>query len=121
MLRITALIFFALTWSANAQTNRTELKRADLSGTNMEIVVSVVDVQPGNNLIRHTHHAWSNIGLGEAAGDTDSRYIPGTKDAGALPKAGKRKRINVQRSTVDPAAFPRRRGPTGCFGRDDVR
>ncbi|MCK1423925.1 cupin domain-containing protein [Bradyrhizobium sp. CW12] len=52
---VTALIF-ALTVSASAQSNGQELKRADLTGTDMEIIVSVVDVPPGNELPRHTHH-----------------------------------------------------------------
>ncbi|MCA1378894.1 MULTISPECIES: cupin domain-containing protein [unclassified Bradyrhizobium] len=57
MLRLAAVLFFAaLTFGAQAQTNRQELKRADLTGTNMEIIVSVVDVPPGNGLPRHTHH-----------------------------------------------------------------
>ncbi|MCK1420710.1 cupin domain-containing protein [Bradyrhizobium sp. 180] len=56
MLRLTAILFFVLTFAAQAQTNRQELKRADLTGTNMEVIVSVVDVPPGNNLARHTHH-----------------------------------------------------------------
>jgi quercetin dioxygenase-like cupin family protein len=56
MFRLAAALFFALTFAAQAQTNRQELKRADLTGTNMEIIISVVDVPPGNTLPRHTHH-----------------------------------------------------------------
>jgi len=56
MLRLAAVLFFALTFATQAQTNRQELKRADLTGTNMEIIVSVVDVPAGNSLPRHTHH-----------------------------------------------------------------
>ncbi|WP_422110165.1 hypothetical protein [Bradyrhizobium elkanii] len=33
----------------------------------MEIVVSVVDVQPGNNLIRHTHHGEEAVYVLEGA------------------------------------------------------
>jgi quercetin dioxygenase-like cupin family protein len=36
--------------------SRQELKRADLSGTNMEIIISVVEFQPGETLARHIHH-----------------------------------------------------------------
>ena len=32
------------------------MKRADLSGTNMEIIISVVEFQPGETLARHIHH-----------------------------------------------------------------
>ena len=67
MLRYLALIFFALTCAANAETNRTELKRADLTGTNMEIIVSVVDVTVGSNLARHTHHGEEAVYVLEGA------------------------------------------------------
>jgi quercetin dioxygenase-like cupin family protein len=40
---------------AVAQTSRTELKRGDLTGTNMEIVISVLEVPPGESIDRHTH------------------------------------------------------------------
>lgn len=34
---------------------RTIMKRADLTGTNMEIIVSVLEVPPGVNIAKHTH------------------------------------------------------------------
>jgi quercetin dioxygenase-like cupin family protein len=37
------------------QPKRTELKKVDLSGTNMEIIVSIVEVPPGAMIPRHTH------------------------------------------------------------------
>jgi quercetin dioxygenase-like cupin family protein len=67
MLRLAVVIFLAFTCAAHAQTNRRELKRADLTGTNMEIVVSVVDVAPGNNLTRHTHHGEEAVYVLEGA------------------------------------------------------
>jgi quercetin dioxygenase-like cupin family protein len=36
--------------------NRQELKREDVAGTNMEVVISVVEAQPGELLARHIHH-----------------------------------------------------------------
>ena len=39
----------------SAQTNRTELKRGDLTGTNMEIIISVLEVPPGSSIEQHTH------------------------------------------------------------------
>ena len=36
--------------------NRQELKRADLTGTNMEVIISVVENQPGETIPRHIHH-----------------------------------------------------------------
>jgi quercetin dioxygenase-like cupin family protein len=48
----------ALIGSASAQdsANRKELKRADLTGTNMEIVVSISELKPGESIPRHIHH-----------------------------------------------------------------
>jgi quercetin dioxygenase-like cupin family protein len=36
--------------------NRQELKREDMAGTNMEVIISVVEAQPGEILARHIHH-----------------------------------------------------------------
>jgi quercetin dioxygenase-like cupin family protein len=37
------------------QTNRTVLRKGDLTGTDMEIIVSVLEVPPGSSTDRHTH------------------------------------------------------------------
>src|SRR3974390_2972333 len=61
MFRSVASFFIAyalLTSTALAQDarpNRTELKRADLTGTNMEVVIAVLEVPPGATIARHTH------------------------------------------------------------------
>jgi quercetin dioxygenase-like cupin family protein len=55
MLRLAAVCFISMASMAFAQTNRTELKRGDLTGTNMEIVISVLEVPPGESIDRHTH------------------------------------------------------------------
>jgi quercetin dioxygenase-like cupin family protein len=55
MLRLIGVFLLAAISAASAQATRNELKRADLTGTNMEIIVSVVEVAPGNGLPRHTH------------------------------------------------------------------
>ncbi len=34
---------------------RTVLKRSDLTGTNMEIIVAVLEVPPGVNIAKHSH------------------------------------------------------------------
>ena len=53
-------ILFALlfTFSANAQDSpfRKELKRADLTGTNMEVVTSISEIKPGETSTLHIHH-----------------------------------------------------------------
>jgi uncharacterized cupin superfamily protein len=42
--------------TAHAQgITRDELKRADLTGKDMDVIVTVVTVPPGENLPRHTH------------------------------------------------------------------
>src|ERR1700722_2609409 len=43
-----------LTSTAFAQ-NRTVLKTADLTGTNMEIIIAVLEVPPGASIAKHTH------------------------------------------------------------------
>ena len=53
-----ALVGLGLTFSAAAQTptiKRTELTKGDLTGTNMEIIVSVVEYPPGSESVLHTH------------------------------------------------------------------
>jgi quercetin dioxygenase-like cupin family protein len=48
----------ALIFAAHAQdyAGRKELKRSDLTGTNMEVVVSISETKPGETLPRHIHH-----------------------------------------------------------------
>jgi quercetin dioxygenase-like cupin family protein len=60
MLRFLAACFMCLasSWlssSVFAETNRTVLKQADLTGTNMEIIIAVLEVPPGTSIARHTH------------------------------------------------------------------
>jgi quercetin dioxygenase-like cupin family protein len=58
---IVAATAFGFVGLAHAQQDldpksRQELKRADLSGTNMEVIISVIELQPGETLARHIHH-----------------------------------------------------------------
>jgi quercetin dioxygenase-like cupin family protein len=55
MLRLAAVFFIAMASTAMAQTNRTELKRADLTGTDKEIIIAILEVPPGASIARHTH------------------------------------------------------------------
>jgi quercetin dioxygenase-like cupin family protein len=55
---IIALVGLGLTCSAAAQaqtSKRTELTKGDLTGTNMEVVVGLVEVPPGAAGLLHTH------------------------------------------------------------------
>jgi quercetin dioxygenase-like cupin family protein len=42
-------------FAQTAQTNRTVLKTADLTGTDKEIIIAVLEVPPGAFIARHTH------------------------------------------------------------------
>ena len=46
----------AFVGTVHAQDGRTELKRSDLTGTNMEVIVSVLEKKPGETISRHSHH-----------------------------------------------------------------
>ena len=53
------ILFASLfTFTANAQDLpfRKELKRADLTGTNMEVVTSISEIKPGETSALHIHH-----------------------------------------------------------------
>ncbi|QOZ79917.1 cupin domain-containing protein [Bradyrhizobium sp. CCBAU 53351] len=53
------ILFASLfTCAANAQDSpfRKELKRADLTGTNMEVITSISDIKPGDTSKLHIHH-----------------------------------------------------------------
>ncbi|WP_245286062.1 hypothetical protein [Bradyrhizobium sp. WSM1253] len=53
-------IIFAsfFTFAANAQDSpfRKEVKRADLTGTNMEVITSISEIKPGDTSTLHIHH-----------------------------------------------------------------
>ena len=67
MFRSITLLLLCLTSTAYAQSNRTELKRGDLTGTNMEVIVSIAEVQPGATLARHFHHGEEAVYVLEGA------------------------------------------------------
>jgi uncharacterized cupin superfamily protein len=47
---------FAATASAQDSPFRKELKRGDLTGTNMEIITSISEIKPGETSTLHIHH-----------------------------------------------------------------
>jgi quercetin dioxygenase-like cupin family protein len=55
MFRLATIFFIAMASTAMAQTNRTELRRADLTGTDKEIIIAILEVPPGSKIDRHTH------------------------------------------------------------------
>lgn len=52
------LIASLFTFAASAQDSpfRRELKRADLTGTNMEVITSISEIKPGGTSMLHIHH-----------------------------------------------------------------
>jgi quercetin dioxygenase-like cupin family protein len=53
---LVALASLAVAQSDLNPKNRQELKRTDMAGTNIEVIISVVEAQPGELLARHIHH-----------------------------------------------------------------
>jgi uncharacterized cupin superfamily protein len=70
----------ALFCSAHAQDSaaRKELKRGDLTGANMEIVISISEIKPGEALARHIHHGEEAVYIleGATAELPDGKQIP---------------------------------------------
>jgi quercetin dioxygenase-like cupin family protein len=57
---VAAVTAFALVGLAHVQAQdspqRKEIKRTDLTGTNMEVILSVAEYKPGDFIARHIHH-----------------------------------------------------------------
>jgi len=51
-----AAVAFASLAQAQEPPNRKEMKRADLTGTKMEVVLSTAEYKPGETIARHIHH-----------------------------------------------------------------
>jgi len=47
---------FAGLAQAQDSPNRKEMKRADLTGTKMEVILSTAEYKPGETIPRHIHH-----------------------------------------------------------------
>jgi quercetin dioxygenase-like cupin family protein len=53
---LVATAAFASLAQAQDSPNRKEMKRADLSGTKMEVILSTAEYKPGEMIARHIHH-----------------------------------------------------------------
>jgi quercetin dioxygenase-like cupin family protein len=55
---VAAIAAAAFVCVAHAQdsANRKELKRSNLTGTNMEVILSIAEYKPGDTIVRHIHH-----------------------------------------------------------------
>ncbi len=49
-------VAFASLSLAQDSPNRKEIKRSDLTGTNMEVILSTAEYKPGETIARHIHH-----------------------------------------------------------------
>ena len=83
------ILFASLfTFAANAQDSpfRKELKRADLTGTNMEVVTSIAEIKPGETSTLHIHHGEESFYVLE--GGTielpDGKQVPFTTGVAAV-------------------------------------
>jgi quercetin dioxygenase-like cupin family protein len=71
--------------SACAQeTKRTELKRADLTGTNMEVIVSIIEAPPGSSIPRHFHYGEETAYVLEGATIEAPGQPPEKREAGTV-------------------------------------
>src|SRR5271155_1022092 len=52
---LAAAAFVSLAYAQDSA-NRKEMKRADLTGTNMEVILSTAEYKPGETIARHIHH-----------------------------------------------------------------
>ena len=93
---ISLFLFAAMISSAHAEgIVRTELKRADLTGKDMDIIVTLVEVPPGDTIDRHIHPGEETVYVLEGAtvGLPDGKQIPfptgaATINARDVPHAG---------------------------------
>jgi quercetin dioxygenase-like cupin family protein len=51
-----AIVAFASLAQAQDSPQRKEIKRTDLTGTNMEVILSTAEYKPGDFIARHIHH-----------------------------------------------------------------
>jgi hypothetical protein len=72
-------------WASLAQAQeikRTEIKRSDLTGTNMEMIMTVLEAPPGAVLPKHFHHGEEAFyvlegAMTEVPGQAPSARVPG--------------------------------------------
>ena len=86
---VTVVFAVALIGLAQAQeSNRKELKRADLTGTNMEVILSTTEYKPGETIPRHTHHGEEAFYVLEGATveTPDGKQIQLTAATGSINK-----------------------------------
>lgn len=66
------------------EVKRTEIKRSDLTGTNMEVILGILEAPPGATLSRHTHSGEEAFYVLEGA----MTEIPGQAPAARVAGSG---------------------------------
>jgi uncharacterized cupin superfamily protein len=75
---IASAVVMTCTAYAQESAGRKELKRGDLTGTNMEVVISIVETKPGEMIARHIHHGEEAFYIleGATAELPDGKQVP---------------------------------------------
>jgi quercetin dioxygenase-like cupin family protein len=83
-----AAIGFASLTLAQDSAARKEMKRADLTGTNMEVILSTAEYKPGETIARHIHHGEEAFYVLEGATVEfpDGKQIQLTTGSGSINK-----------------------------------
>ena len=82
-----AVLFVAATMATAAsaqEIKRTEIKRSDLTGTNMEVVMAIVEIPPGAVQAKHFHFGEEAFYVLEGA----MTEVPGTGQVQRVPGTG---------------------------------
>lgn len=81
-----AAVAFLGVAQAQDSPNRKEMKRADLSGTKMEVILSTAEYKPGEMIPRHIHHGEEAFYVLEGATveAPDGKQIELKTDAGSI-------------------------------------
>jgi hypothetical protein len=82
-----AALFVAATMATAAsaqEIKRTEIKRSDLAGTNMEVIMAIVEIPPGATQAKHFHFGEEAFYVLEGA----MTEVPGTGQVQRVPGTG---------------------------------
>jgi len=85
---VTAALAVAGLTQAQDSPFRKEIKRGDLTGTNMEVILSTVEIPPGQASILHIHHGEEAFYVieGGTAETPDGKHVQLTAGTGSINK-----------------------------------
>ena len=93
---LVATAAFASFAQAQDSPNRKEMKRADLSGTKMEVILSTAEYKPGEMIPRHIHHGEEAFYVLEGATVEAGRQADRTQDRRGLDQSARRAACGLQ-------------------------